>query len=226
MKGDDSKIHKVLIGPLPAIPEKGENLPWKKGDLLDSLDLSSTNLKKFMNKKVEACEFPEREKLERDWLLDNFRESIKEWAPPRSESITQIPKVPQNTNPLPNFPQNLLPNENAKAQIKPSIVPPQPNPNSPEAQNKINKRIIPRGGGKSGFNQKLQELKENNKPKRNSVFSMKNSQKKLIQGIVVPTLKTKTLKTTKIILASLATPKSAQSLKPLQILNQYTITTS
>lgn len=179
LKGDDSKIPKIVKGPLPAIPEKVDNLPWKKGDLLDSLDLSSTNLKKFMKNKPKACESPGREKGEREWLMENFRESIKEWAPSRPQAEAHIQKELQIPNPynqpiLNPTPQN-PPNENPKDQIRPNPPPYQSNPPDskskvPESQNKISKRVIPRGGGKSGFNQKLEELKENNRPDKKIKF--------------------------------------------------------
>lgn len=174
LKGDDCKINKVALGPLPTIPENGGNLPWKKGDLLDSLDLSSTNLEKFMKRKDEDCGLHDQEKEERDWLVDNFRESIKEWAPKRPEANTQIPDPPSNNL------QDLIPHKNPNSQLKPS-TPPQSNPNphtpsSPERQTHLTKRIIPRG--KSALNQKLQELKENHKPtKKLNYFNEKLPEK-------------------------------------------------
>ena len=179
LKGEDSKIPKIVKGPLPAIPEKLDSLPWKKGDLLDSLGLSSTNLKKFMKNKPKACESPGREKGEREWLMENFRESIKEWAPTRPQPDHQVLKEPQITNP--DYQSNINPitqkpsTEKIKDQIRPIPTADHAKPNdtkakAPESQNKINKRVIPRGGGKSGFNNKLEELKENNRPDKKVKF--------------------------------------------------------
>lgn len=99
---DESKIPKFK-NPLNKIPEKSENLPWKKGDLLDSLDLSSTNLKKMFQNRPKLCESPGREKAkDPEWLKENFRESINEWAPKKIEPLPEIKPtkrvLPRNVN--------------------------------------------------------------------------------------------------------------------------------
>ena len=100
---DESKIPK-LKNPLCRVPEKPENLPWKKGDLLDSLDLSSTNLKKMFQNRPKLCESPGREKngKEPEWLKENFRESINEWAPKKIEALPEVKLtkrvLPRNVN--------------------------------------------------------------------------------------------------------------------------------
>jgi hypothetical protein len=88
---DDSRIPKLFKVPLSEIPEKSENLPWKKGDLLDSLDLGSTNLKKLFQNRPKLCHSPGRQKNEDpEWLKENFRVSINEWAPKKIEVFSNV----------------------------------------------------------------------------------------------------------------------------------------
>ncbi|CAG9331285.1 unnamed protein product [Blepharisma stoltei] len=62
---------------------------WSKGDLLDSLDLSNTNLnKKPKKEEFEDLNKPEWNPTEKEnWLEQNIRESIREWAPTKEMKI-------------------------------------------------------------------------------------------------------------------------------------------
>ena len=68
-----------------------DNLPWKKGDLLDSLDLGSTNMKKLFKNRPKLCDSPGGNQNEKaEWLKENIRESINEWAPKKLEPLPEI----------------------------------------------------------------------------------------------------------------------------------------
>ena len=77
---------------------------WTKGDLLDSLDLSSTKVRDkltpFLEKLKEAAE------SDKAWLGQSIRDSIQQWAPGKVGGITQkdpsypaIPAAKQTTPP-------------------------------------------------------------------------------------------------------------------------------
>lgn len=123
---EESKIPKFNIKPAKLGPEKIDNLPWKKGDLLDSLDLSSTNLKKMFQNRPKVCDSPGREK-EKDpaWLKENFRESINEWAPKKIEPIAELKPtkrvLPRNVNKI-GFAEKLVElKEQNKSEFMPGI---------------------------------------------------------------------------------------------------------
>lgn len=72
--------------------KKDDCLPWKKGDLLDSLDLSSTNMKKMFQNRPKLCDSPGASQADKsEWLKENFRESINEWAPKKIEPVELKP---------------------------------------------------------------------------------------------------------------------------------------
>ena len=95
---NEKNIHKnileVINTKIPKVAKNhilNENLPWKKGDLLDSLDLSTTDLKKLYKNRPKLCESPGNLKENKpEWLKENFRESINEWAPKKIEPPPQI----------------------------------------------------------------------------------------------------------------------------------------
>jgi hypothetical protein len=69
---------------------------WEKGDLLDSLDLSSTKLKDKIGKIPSQAAIntqPKQSEESKDWLHTSIRQSIKEWAPSNLKE-NSIPSVP------------------------------------------------------------------------------------------------------------------------------------
>ena len=89
------------IPKLPKADDFSDNLPWKKGDLLDSLDLGSTNMKKLFKNRPKLCESPGGDSKDNkgEWLKENFRESINEWAPKKLEPLPQIKPTRRILNP-------------------------------------------------------------------------------------------------------------------------------
>jgi hypothetical protein len=88
-----AEIPNTKIPKLQQIKEKDldDNLPWKKGDLLDSLDLSNTNMKKLFKNRPKLCDSPGRQNDDKaQWLKENIRESINEWAPKKLEPLPEI----------------------------------------------------------------------------------------------------------------------------------------
>ena len=115
-----SKIPKIVkAGDFP------DNLPWKKGDLLDSLDLGSTNMKKLFKNRPKLCESPGGNNSDKaEWLKENFRESINEWAPKKLEPLPQIKPTRRVLNPKYKVPEQVeVPKEiNLKPQEMPQIL--------------------------------------------------------------------------------------------------------
>lgn len=90
---EETKIPKIFkpLPEIPEIPKRVDSMPWKKGDLLDSLDLGTTNLKKLFQNRPKLCDSPGRQnQADPDWLKENFRTSINEWAPKKIETFTNI----------------------------------------------------------------------------------------------------------------------------------------
>jgi hypothetical protein len=99
--------HRDRASKIPRLPPRGNGL-WVKGDLLDSLDLGSTNLlgKRRQFEIEEEAPAPEvthsplrggkkeskvfeQDSLEgKDWLRDSVKQSIQEWAGMRPVKIT------------------------------------------------------------------------------------------------------------------------------------------
>lgn len=72
---------------------------WSKGDLLDSLDLSTTNLATF-SKKQQGEQVPENSLAQENWLEADIRASIQEWAPrlKPSKFVDKIKSIKENTS--------------------------------------------------------------------------------------------------------------------------------
>ena len=90
---EETKIPKIFkpLPEIPEIPKRVDSMPWKKGDLLDSLDLGTTNLKKLFQNRPKLCDSPGRQnQADPEWLKENFRTSINEWAPKKIETFTNI----------------------------------------------------------------------------------------------------------------------------------------
>lgn len=124
--------------------EKGEeNLPWKKGDLLDSLDLGSTNMKKMFKNRPKLCESPGAKAEEKaEWLKENIRESINEWAPKKIEKLPEIKPTKRVVNLKAHKAQLVKPEENKEKTClevkKNEII--EENLKIEEVDGKINKR--------------------------------------------------------------------------------------
>ena len=75
---------------IPAVRERVREEVWMKGDLLDSLDLSSTKVREkvapFLGKMMEQAD--------KVWLGKSIRESIQQWAPGKEATGPNIPLHP------------------------------------------------------------------------------------------------------------------------------------
>lgn len=79
----------------PAHKQGKEEMIWEKGDLLDSLDLSSTKLKEKIGKiGQEGKEEKKKTEESKTWLQESIRESIKEWAPRGNLKENSAPSNP------------------------------------------------------------------------------------------------------------------------------------
>ena len=104
---------------------------WEKGDLLDSLDLSSTKLKDKIGKLPSQAALdtqPKQSEEPKAWLHNSIRQSIKEWAP-NSLKENSIPSVP---TPKPTPTQALSP-----APTKPLPPPPKKSKKVTELRGKV-----------------------------------------------------------------------------------------
>lgn len=93
---------------------------WEKGDLLDSLDLSSTKLKDQIGKIPSKATLDTQAKQPEEskaWLHTSIRQSIKEWAPNN---------LKENSAPLVPTPKQ-VPAKDASS-ILPTALPPDPVP--------------------------------------------------------------------------------------------------
>lgn len=108
---------------IPAVRERAKEELWKKGDLLDSLDLSSTKVREkvapFLGKLMEQAD--------KAWLGKSIRESIQQWAPDKAAAEQPVPMHPlisalssaPKETPAPANPPSSIPAQNSTKQPVP-----------------------------------------------------------------------------------------------------------